>query len=357
MSIVAEPAPSSPTPEVEVEKDIFGNPLGRGGFARDGRGSALVVTTDPFDIYKSGPKKGMLKTYAYKAASSIGVSVSTEGLDQWKQNRLLLATIIDPDLTSRLFEAMDGLDPESDEGKAVFRAFRDEAHEIAETQIAATRGTFAHWLTECFDNGESPLEGLAHGEAIGISPATASRIMAGWEAVNVEYGFKALSVEAKIINDEMRAAGTTDRVVELTKPLTVVIAGETVALPVGTVVIVDFKSGKLRRAKRTGLPEYWHKYAAQIATYAGGHPYDPKNHVRMDWTHIGVPSRPSQDVGFIVHADLEALADDTSDADPRDAFSVFALDLAVGREYAAASNRLRVAESDAGKAFSHVEIG
>ncbi|MFS0885162.1 hypothetical protein [Aeromicrobium sp. 179-A 4D2 NHS] len=351
MSITVEPAPTV------TETDIFGNPLGRGGYARDGRGSALVVTTDPFDVYKSGAKKGMLKTYAYKAASSIGISTSTEGLDQWKQNRLLLATIIDPDLTTRLFHAMDGINPESDEGKAVFRTFRDEAHELAETQIAATRGSFAHWLTECADNGESPLEGLAHGEAIGIDPGTAERIIAGWEAVNIEFGFKALAVEAKIVNDEAKAAGTTDRVVELTKPLTVTIGGESVVLPVGTIVIVDFKSGKLRRAQRTGLPQYWHKYAAQIATYAGGHPYDPKNHVRMAWTDIGVPARPSQEVGFIVHADLEALADGTSGADPREAFSVFALDLGVGREYAAASNLLRATESGAGKSFSLVEVG
>lgn len=346
-----------PPVEVEIPTDRFGNPLGRGGFARDGRGSALVVTTDPEkDVYKSGPKKGLPKTYAYKAASSIGIGSSTEGLDQWKQNRLLIAAMIDPDLMGRLGKAMGDTDPESDEGKKILRQFREEAHEIAETEIAANRGSFAHWLTEMNDLGESPIEGLADGEAIGIDPMMAERITDGWHAINREYGFEPLAVELKIVNDELKAAGTTDRVVTTSKPLEVTLGGETWTIDVGTPVIVDFKSGKLR-TDRNGLPQYWQKYAAQLATYAGGQPYDPSEHVRKSWEDIGVPRPPSRLVGFIIHADLEALADGTSTAPAREAFSVYALDLQEGQKYAAASVELRERERAADKAFSKVKIG
>lgn len=343
-------------PEPEPETDEYGNLMGRGGFARDGRGSALVVTLDPEnDQYKSGPKKGKPKLYPYMSPSGFGVQSSTAGLDIWKQNRLLLATMRDPSLAERLTQAMGDLDPDSDEGKKVFTAFRDEMHDIAETDIAARKGTFSHWLTEVQDQGESPLEGLRQGAALGIDPDMSARIMEGWDEINKEYGFESVAVETKLVNDELKTAGTTDRITRLTKPLTVDLGDGPVTLLPGTHIVVDFKSGKLRQNAK-GSPQYWQKYTSQLAAYAGSVPYDAKNHKRLSWKDIGVTSTPSQEVAVIIHGDLEALADGTSEKTPREAFSVFALDLKKGREYALASNALRASERSANTAFAPATV-
>lgn len=90
---------------VEPETDDRGNALGRGGFPRDGRGSALV-TSPTGELYKSGPKKGTIKMLPYKSASSVTVDSSGVGLSTWQQKQVLSAVAKDPDFASRLQGAM-----------------------------------------------------------------------------------------------------------------------------------------------------------------------------------------------------------------------------------------------------------
>lgn len=325
--------------------DSRGNLLGRGGYPRDGRGSALVTCPDG-SLYKSGAKKGTIKMLPYKSASGVVVQVSEEGLTVWKQKQLLKALAKDREFAARFHTAMDEAAESGDEEAEdeVLKAYLKEAHEIAETQLAAQKGTFAHWLTECQDNGESPLDGLAKGEALGIDKDMAARIAADWQKVNDDYGFESLAVEAKIVNDELRAAGTTDRVIALSKPLTFTHNGEDVTLPAGTRLISDLKTGKLRTDAK-GNPNYWQKYSGQLAAYAGGQMYDTINGERLGWDPVG--GRPSQDWGVIVHGDLEKMAKGQDDG-----FSVFMVDLRAGRDLALVSNELRNAEKIANKAIS-----
>lgn len=325
--------------------DRFGNVLGRGAFPRDGRGSALV-TSPTGELYKSGAKKGQIKMLPYKSASSIVIQTSSEGLSMWKQKQLMRALARDRDLSARFHADMDAAmeadDPEAE--NAVISAYIKEAHEIAQSQLAAERGTFAHWLTECADNGESPLDGLSKGEAVGIGPEMAENIQRGWMAVNRDYGFDTMAVETKIVNDDLRAAGTTDRVVRLNRDLSFTHQGEEVTLPAGTVLISDLKTGELRTDAK-GNPSYWQKYAGQLAAYAGGEMYDPTEGERLGWERVG--GRPSQDWGVIIHGNLEKMSEGGSEG-----FSVYMVDLWVGRHLAEVSNNLRSAESAANKAIS-----
>lgn len=77
-------------------------------------------------------------------------------------------------------------------------------------------------------------------------------------------GLRTLHVEAHIVNDTYRVAGTTDRIYELTLPL-VTPHGE--ILPPGTLVIGDTKTTRRIEYSYPG-------YATQLALYAGGSFYD-----------------------------------------------------------------------------------
>lgn len=322
--------------------DRFGNVLGRGGYPRDGRGSAKVTCPEG-SLYKSGKQKGQIKLVPYKAASSVAIQVSEKQLNEWRQKQLLRALAKDRDFATRFQADMDAAEDEAAES-AVLKAYLKEGHEIADSQLAAQRGTFAHWVTECQDNGESPLSGLAKGEALGIDRGTADRIAADWQKINDDYGFEPVAVEAKIVNDELRAAGTTDRVVALSKPLTFTHNGEEVTLPVGTRLISDLKTGKFYSDGK-GNPQFWQKFSGQLATYAGGEMYDPVNGERLGWGQVG--GRPSQDWAVIVHGNLEKMADGRDDG-----FNVYMVDLKVGRDLAEVSNSLRKAETASNKGFA-----
>lgn len=338
--------------EGEAETDRFGFELGRGGFPRNHNGAALIVPpdTDPDELprYKSGKNAGRPRLDPYRSASGIAVATSEEGLTLWKLRRIATAIATHPELAESFAEAIgsvDDFDPDSDEGKKVLKPAMKEAHDIAETDAAARRGTFAHWVTEQIDNGQSPLEAIEEGEALGIDAGTQQRIADGWQAINDDYGFESVAVETKLVNDHLKAAGTTDRVVRLTKPLRYDVGNGPEELPAGSIIIADLKTGKLR-TRRDGRPQYWEKYSAQLATYAGGIPYNPTSHTRQAWNHIGVPGKPSQHVGVIIHGDLDRLAN--PDGNPREAFKVFACDLNKGRQLAEASNALREAERATG---------
>jgi hypothetical protein len=327
---------ASPT----VPTDIHGQALGRGGFPRNYVGAALV--SDPTGAtVKSGPRRGQTKFLPYKAASSVVVQTSTVALDTWKQNRLLTALGRDPGFATEAAALLAAVEPGSEQERTLLTALRDRAHDIAGTLLASQRGTFAHWLTECEDLGESPLDGLEKGEALGLSAQTAARIMAGWRTFMAGYSLTSLEVEAKIVNDSLRAAGTTDRMARLDADLTVTTGSGPVVIAAGTVLVVDLKTGKLR-LRSDGRPLYWEKYVGQLAAYAGGVPYDPVTGTRGQW-----PWPVDQRFALIVHADLLAIADGSD----TDGFSLFVVDLEDGRRLAEASNLLRTMEKAAGSAI------
>ena len=113
--------------------------------------------------------------------------------------------------------------------------------------------------------------------AFGITGRQAADIARGWLQLLDDNGLQVVASEAKVVNDELKLAGTLDRLVRLTQPLTF---GD-VTIAAGSVVVLDIKTSKLH-ADDDGLPGYWDGYPLQIYAYATGVPYIIEEHWEDD---------------------------------------------------------------------------
>lgn len=114
-----------------------------------------------------------------------------------------------------------------------------------------------------------------------ITPEQALDIARGWVELLSDNDLEVLASEQPIINDDLRLAGTLDRIVRLSKDLAF---GETV-IPAGTVLVLDIKTSKLH-ADDDGVPSYWDSYPIQIAAYASAQPYDTEAEQRLTWEEV-----------------------------------------------------------------------
>jgi hypothetical protein len=137
-----------------------------------------------------------------------------------------------------------------------------EAMSAAASNAAANLGTTLHALTEHVDNGTKP--DYLPGELIGD-------LTAYEEAMR---GITVLGSEKFIVNDEVQAAGTFDRLL---------------ALPGIGMVVADIKTGQHE-------PNYPHAACIQVATYARGHLYDHDKGRIKYLPDLGV----STDVGLMI---------------------------------------------------------
>lgn len=137
-----------------------------------------------------------------------------------------------------------------------------EAMSAAASNAAANLGTTLHALTEHVDNGTKP--DYLPGELIGD-------LTAYEEAMR---GITVLGSEKFIVNDDVQAAGTFDRLL---------------ALPGVGMVVADIKTGQHE-------PNYPHAACIQVATYARGHLYDHDKGRIKYLPDLGV----STDVGLMI---------------------------------------------------------
>jgi len=154
-----------------------------------------------------------------------------------------------------------------DDEKKALNAIIADAKEAAGFKDAANLGTLLHKLTETVDGG-------------GGLPADTSEVLAddvaAYQAALERYNLVPVEAETFVVNDEVKAAGTFDRIFEWTKP-----DGTTLR------VCGDLKTGRV---------DYGHgKLAMQLALYANSSRYDPAN---PEWRgELDV----STEVGLIVH--------------------------------------------------------
>lgn len=334
--------PDGPSEDIMV--DFQDDPLGRGGWPRSKQGRPLV--TNPHGArHTAGRLKGKIQKWAYHSASGAAIDSNPRNLDMWQERQTLAGFLQDRKLAEQARAELAEVSPlDTSAQDEILNRYAGLANEAAGTRRAADRGTFAHFISECTDKGESPIERLEEGAELGIDREAAERIATEWEACCEDYGFEMLDVEASIANDEYRVAGTTDRIMRLTKPLTYTRDKEQVTIPAGTVVIGDLKTG--RAILKSGKPQYWGGYSAQLAGYAGGKPYNPVTGKRGTWPG---GTRPSQDVAIIIHGDLEKIAKGSGNS-----FSIYPVSLAEGREYLRTSNDLRRTEREANQAVTRL---
>lgn len=137
-----------------------------------------------------------------------------------------------------------------------------EAMSAAASSAAANLGTTLHALTEHVDKGTKP--DYLPGELIGD-------LTAYEEAMRP---VQVVGIEKFIVNDDIQAAGTFDRLV---------------ALPGHGLVVADIKTGQHE-------PNYPHGVCTQVATYAHGHLYEPGKGRIKYLPDLGV----STDVGLMI---------------------------------------------------------
>lgn len=250
------------------------------------------------------------KRVTYGRPSSFGFDDGYQLL-RWKERMLVRGLAGVP-----LGDAADWDDARID--RIVADAYRD-----AGAHLAADRGTHVHLLTEIVDVGQLPgLDVIEAGETLGIPTVLQERIVEQWLTFRERIGVTALRIEQPIINDELRLAGTADRLDLATRSI------DTTLGTIEGAFIGDIKTGSLT-TDDNDHPKYWTTYPLQLVAYRDGQPFDPdvgELGERQEW-----PQTPHPGIALIYHYPLEqALNGEQVD------WSAIPVDLTVGRKGAEA---------------------
>jgi hypothetical protein len=154
------------------------------------------------------------------------------------------------------------------EDKAKLNEIVESALAAAESDSAANMGTALHSMFEQVDAGMDPTE---------FGAEFAPDLTAYRDAM---VGVEVLARELFVVCDELKAAGSFDKLVRVT-------------LPDGRVVLMvaDVKTGQHE-------PNYPHGVATQIAIYSRSHVYHPEKGRVASLPEMGV----SQELGLLIHS-------------------------------------------------------
>ncbi len=177
-----------------------------GDFHRHPTTGATYVTVE-----KDGKRKVM-----YGRPSSFGSALDNPyNLLKWKERQLVTGIARQPDA--------GGVDLLNLDDRDEVDAFIAYAYDVAETSLAADRGTHIHLLLELDDNRDGGAdkweELLDHGELLGIPRALQITIIHQWRTFRARLGVTALAVEQTVVNDRWRLAGTLDRLDVTSEPI------------------------------------------------------------------------------------------------------------------------------------------
>lgn len=287
---------------------------GRGGFLRSKDGAPYV--SDPSGTtVASGARRGEVRRLKYGSPSGAGTLIENDvGLTKHKQRNTFLGI----GMSEELREACRAL-VDMDHGSEAFTKAADsiviEADKLTRSWLAADRGTHGHLLCELWDKSNGHLiltpEQAAAGELVGLDAFTQTAVVGAWHNLLAHNGLEILAVESSCVDDRWRLAGTLDRLVRTTRPLSFARAGgEIVTVPSGVVIVLDLKFGKTRKA-----------HPIQIASYAQSVPYDTETETRGEW-----PWEIDQTHALIAHGDF---GDDTRPP----SIELVWVDLAAGRDH------------------------
>jgi hypothetical protein len=258
-----------------------------GDFRRRGTDGPPYVSDPNGGVVKSGQRKGEPKLVLYGRPSAFGEQIeNTYNLLKWKERRLVLGMALDGE---RKWDDLATLEVDTPEWRAAADGVVARAYTHAKAMEAAHRGTHTHGTTEDNDKDRDWVKRAEDGEDLGIPRDVQASMVAAWQTMLDATGMEVLAVELPVVCDRWRLAGTLDRIVRLTRDLSFVDCDGVVAnIPAETVIVLDLKTGKLRR-DRDGNVERWHSYAVQIAAYAQSVPYDVENERRLTWGEIPLP--------------------------------------------------------------------
>lgn len=211
-------------------------------------------------------------------------------LTAWKQRMTLLGASLRPDIV--LAAANARMMPDIKEQKKVLGRLANDAMAAAQSGAKASIGTSLHGFSEHVDAG-LPVSEL---------PPMVQPIMSSYSRLvaraHEAWHIRIVGVEEKLVCEDVRAAGTADRLWFFPHPVQIMTSFGPVEIPGPCVVIVDLKTGSVRYG---GLG-----IGCQLGTYAASDRYDvatgertPIGRFVLDGQAYEVPVH--QDLGLVLH--------------------------------------------------------
>lgn len=233
------------------------------GFVRNGRDQPLIIPLDA-----NGAPDLAAKRVPYGRISKFaGLTDDTHNLSVWQQRVVARGLAIRADLLARVVAVnatyVNPLD--NQQAKAAMKAIIGEAFIAGGGNDASERGTYLHNLTEYVDRGEPCPPGTSQQDI---------ERMWEYESKLKEAGIVPVVIEAGVVNDPLKVAGTLDRVF---------------ILPDGAAVVADYKTG-------AHDPNYPSKVCAQVRTYSTSKRYDYETGERSELYPNLDPTR-----GLLIH--------------------------------------------------------
>jgi hypothetical protein len=203
------------------------------------------------------------KPIPYTRVSTLAKALDDKtALMDWKCRQTAIGLATRPDLISKTKAVGDN--------RSALNEVVREALGAAASDRAANVGTALHAFTERIDAGEAPDTLVTHTDPLYLD-LVAYQVATGHLTME--------AAELFVVCDELQAAGTFDRLVNI---------------PDVGLVVADLKSGQ-------NEPNYPHGVAQQIAIYAHGHLYDPEQGRIAALSDLGVRT----DVGLLIHLPAE----------------------------------------------------
>lgn len=220
-------------------------PTTRPDFRRDRWRRPLIRQADGSDL-------------AYtRCTTFVGAPEDLYNVHRWENRQIAKGLAARPDLLLSVAAHADD--------KSELNRLCDAAKEAAGASAASTRGTAIHKLSELIDEGRE------------LPPGLDSETRKSLEAYAATMRpFKVKAIEARLVQDKRRVAGSTDRILNY--------RGNTYIGDLKTGSTVDLGAGKI---------------AGQLAMYAHSYPYDVTTDTRMD-AH-GASTR----YGLVIHLPAE----------------------------------------------------
>lgn len=204
------------------------------------------------------PETGVMSPYE-RISSAGSVLDRQDGLTNWKLRMAVRGVAISPHLIALA---------SSSDSKATLNRVAKEAMTAAGGGSAAGLGTAVHTFTELVDRGE----------AYSHAPSNLVPALDGYKKTLAAHGFVAVGIEEFVVVDELRYAGTLDRVLKSERT--------------GRHYIADVKTG-------ADTPTYALSTAVQTALYSRGKRYDPETGERSDLPRV------DPDVAILIHLPLD----------------------------------------------------
>ena len=231
-------------------------------FPRDYIGRPQIVPRPPADLVAAGERQALIdwasqqKRNSYtRATTFVGSIEDTYHLGQWQKRMVVEGLGQREDLYLAAYSHTGD--------KKELDSIAEKAMEAAGAGASATKGTAIHLLTEKLDAGEP----------LGPVPSSYKADLDAYQAAVEAEGFGIVAIEKRLVNDELRVAGTADRLYLIPTD--------------GRVVIGDVKTGS-RIDLGIG------KIAQQLAMYSRSEGYDLETGERS-------PIDVDTSVGVVIH--------------------------------------------------------